>query len=125
MIEKTKQAVDRIKQINGLMVVGDNPDGIDLAAINHAIDTGVEFTTVGVADKHRYPTGESAETPTQEECNSRDELMCRTADMGMFIVDGKSPEIREMADFMASLPCKQVFWVEFKGGKSRTTELGK
>jgi hypothetical protein len=98
MRECVAATVERIAQRGDEIVVGDNPRGVDQEVVVQAAFWGIQCTVVGIKDKPRLQIfGEVSYIQVavhgrtvRDKWALRDQWMCRCADKGVFIWDGKS-----------------------------------
>jgi len=95
MLEYTRRAVNRAIDKGYMVVVGDNPKGVDLEVIKTCFYRGKRFVVVSVNGERRALRHLNQKRPigskhTAEDYAERDRAMVDMADEAMFIYNGTS-----------------------------------
>ncbi len=107
MLRTAYHAVQRAKEHGWTVLVGDNPHGVDAAAVRACDQLGVDVTVVGIAPKPR--NGGSLRPSSRYICcrtssyTQRDRYLAGMADRGLFIWNGTSRGTKAVHDYMDSL----------------------
>lgn len=107
MLQTAYRAVERAKEHGWTVLVGDNPQGVDVAVVRACDRLGIDVTVIGIARQPRnggsrrrsshyiwYQTGSYTQ---------RDRYLASMADRGLFIWNGASRGTKAVHDYMATL----------------------
>jgi hypothetical protein len=105
MIRYARRAVQRAGQLGWVVLVGDNPNGIDPAVVAACDEHSVDVLVAGIADRPRNggsAHGEYVQCPAHT-YKERDRYLADLADEGLFIWNGRSPGTKAAYDYMVTL----------------------